>query len=64
MTERKIPKESVEKVIKEPDAVSTTKFGRKIARKLIKNKVLRIVYDEENGDHTIITAYYAKPERY
>jgi hypothetical protein len=64
MTERRISKESVEKAIKDPDDVSDTKFGRKVARKLVRNKLLRIVYEEDNGSYIIITAYYTQPERY
>lgn len=63
MKERRISKESIEKAIRKPDVVSATRFGRKIARKLIRNKLLKIVYEEENDNYTIITAYYTQPER-
>jgi hypothetical protein len=64
MVERRISKEIVERAIKDPDDVSNTKFGRKVAHKLVRNKLLRIVYEEENGNYTIITAYYTQSERY
>jgi hypothetical protein len=64
MAERRISKENIERALRKPDDVSNTKSGRKIARKLIKNKLLRIVYEEENGNFMVITAYYTQPERY
>jgi hypothetical protein len=64
MAERRISKESIERAISAPDAVSSTKFGRKIASKLIRNKLLKIVCEEEIDNYVIITAYYAEPERY
>ena len=64
MTERRISKESVEKAIKDPDDVSNTKYGRKVASKLIRSKLLRIVYEEENDSYTIMTASYTQAERY
>nr|MDO8098508.1 DUF4258 domain-containing protein [Candidatus Njordarchaeota archaeon] len=39
MNERRISKESIEKAIRKPHVVSTTRFGRKIARKLTRNKL-------------------------
>jgi len=39
-------------------------FGRKIVHKLIKDKLLRIVYEKESDAYIVISAYYTHPERY
>jgi hypothetical protein len=64
IAERRISKENIERALREPDDVLSTKFGRKIAQKLMRSKLLRIMYEEENGNFVIITAYYTQPERY
>ena len=47
-----------------PDKVLIGKINRKIAHKLIDKKLLRVVYEEDAKNYIVITAYYAKPERY
>ncbi len=64
MAERDISKKVVERALREPDKVLNTEFGRKIAHKLIKDRLLRVVYIQENDNYTVITAYYTYPERY
>ena len=62
--ERKISKLLVEFAVKNSDLVSESMSGRKIAHKLINNKLLRVVYSKYNSTYVIITAYYTKPKRY
>lgn len=62
--ERKLSKRAVENAVLNPDEVVESNFGRKIAHKMVKNKLLRVIYEEENNVYIIITAYYTKPERY
>ncbi|MBI2676238.1 MAG: DUF4258 domain-containing protein [Candidatus Aenigmarchaeota archaeon] len=64
IAERKIPKEIIEATLLEPDAVTEGRFGRKIAQKAIKDRLLRIVYSTENGAYIVITTYYTRQERY
>jgi len=64
ITERKISKKIIKNTIKTPDKISENKFGRKIVNKLVKNKLLRVVYSEKKDIYIVITAYYTKPKRY
>lgn len=64
IAEREIPAKLVEQAIAKPDIIINAKFGRKIAQKLVKGKILRIVYTADKKNYTVITAYCAKPERY
>ena len=63
IAERKIPKELIEATLLEAGTAIEGRFGRKIAQKAIKDKLLRIVYSTENGAYIVITAYYTRPER-
>lgn len=40
------------------------RFGRKIAQKVRGDKLLRVIYEQENNIYIIVTAYYTEPERY
>ena len=64
LAERKIPKAVIENTLKNPDSVVAGTFGKKIAQKLIRNKLLRIIYEDTGDKYLVITAYYAEPERY
>lgn len=64
ITERKIPKKIIESAFRNPDVILDTRFRRKIVHKLIKDKLLRIIYTKEKDTYIVITAYYAEPERY
>ncbi|MBI2583949.1 MAG: DUF4258 domain-containing protein [Candidatus Aenigmarchaeota archaeon] len=64
ITERKLSKQIVEDIIKNPDKVIDSRLGRKIAQKVIGNKLLRVIYEEQSNAYIIITAYSTKPERY
>jgi len=62
--ERKIPRKTIESAISKPEKILESKSGRKIMHKTIRNKLLRIVIEEENDIFIIITAYYTKLGRY
>ena len=63
--ERKLIKQNIVDVVKNPDKFIEDGFGRKIAQKVIGSKLLRVVYEKgENNVYIIITAYYTEPERY
>jgi len=64
IAERKILKALIEEALKKPDSVLDSVFGRKITHKLIRDKLLRIVYEDKGDAFVIITAYYAEPDRY
>jgi len=64
IAERKIPKTIIEDALKNPNAVADGTLGRKIAHKLIRDKLLRIVYEQAGREYIIITAYYTEPGRY
>ena len=64
LAERKISKRMIEKSLKNPDAVLDGRADVKIVHKLIRDKLLRIVYRLENDILVVITAYYTHPERY
>ncbi|MBI2043303.1 DUF4258 domain-containing protein [Candidatus Pacearchaeota archaeon] len=64
--DRKFSKEIIEDALKNPDEIVKGKRNRKIAHKIIKNKLLRVVFEENENAKTyiVITAYYAGPKRY
>ncbi|MHB1830400.1 MAG: DUF4258 domain-containing protein [Candidatus Micrarchaeaceae archaeon] len=62
--ERKLSKKVIEDTIMLPDTITESIFNRKIAQRQIKNKLLRVVYEEADGVYIIITAYYTEAERY
>jgi len=51
-------------VVLNPDLVVEGKKGRKIAQKLVGNKLLRVVYTSHGKTYIVVTAYYAKYGRY
>ena len=66
LTDRKISKKLIEDSLKNPDEIVEGKKNRKIAHKIIGNKLLRIVFEDEENTKTyiVITVYYTKPRRY
>lgn len=62
--ERKLNKSIIEDVVKYPEKVLESKFGRKIAQKVVSNKLLRVIYEQKDNVYIIVTAYYTKPDRY
>ena len=64
ISDRKISKKIIEDALKNPDEIIKGKRGRKIAHKVIRNKLLRVIFEEDAKTYIVITVYYAKPERY
>lgn len=64
LLDRKISKELIEKSLKEPDEIIEGKNKRKIAQKIINNKLLRVIFEIKGKAYIIITAYYSDPKRY
>ena len=62
--ERDLSKALIESTVAEPDKIMEGKIGRKIAQKQIGNKLLRIIFEQQNDAYIIVTAYYASAERY
>ena len=62
--DRNINKEDIEKAILNPHEIIEGKKGRKIAHKILGNKLLRVVFEQEAKTYIVITAYYARPKRY
>ncbi len=62
--ERRISKRIIENAIRHPDAIINSRAGTRIAHKLIRDRLLRIVYRVEKERYVVITVYYAHPERY
>jgi hypothetical protein len=57
LEERGISKKLVIEIISNPDNVDPDSERRKIAQKLIKGKLLRVVYDDEEESIAVISAY-------
>jgi len=64
LEERGISKDLVIEIIRDPDDVDLESERRKIAQKLIKGKLLRIVYDDEGELIVVISAYRTSKFRY
>ncbi len=64
LLERKLSKSMVEDAIKNPHRIDTTRFGRKIANKIIDGKVLRVIYEQYGNLYIVVTVYYIMKDRY
>ena len=64
ISERKLDKKVIESIIKNPDKVIDSIYGRKVAQRVVNDKLIRVVYMSENGKIVVITSYPCKPERY
>ena len=64
LKEREISKKIIESALLDPDEVVDGQKDRKIAHKIIKNKLLRVAYETEANVYIVVTAYYTYPERY
>ncbi len=64
ISDRKIDKELIEDAILNPDEIIEGKKNRKIAHKIIRNKLLRVVFEVSQKAYIVITVYYAEPKRY
>ena len=64
IAKRGILKTYIETVLKSPDKLLDAKDGRKIAQKVVKKHLIRVVFEEDGNAYKVVTAYYSKPERY
>ncbi len=64
ISDRSIDKKIVEDALLNPDEIVEGKKSRKIAHKIIGNKLLRIIFEVSLKAYIVITAYYAEPKRY
>ncbi len=62
--ERRLDKKTIEDAVKNPEKVVEGRFGRKIAQKIMGDKLLRVIYEQENNIYIIVTSYYTELERY
>ena len=62
--DRKIDKKEIESALLNPDEIVESKKNRKIAHKIVRNKLLRVVFEIEENTYMVITAYYTQPRRY
>ena len=66
---RDLSDELVEKVLTKPDTVMRGRENRFIAQKLLIKPdlgelLIRVIYEEIRGEKVVVTAYWARPERY
>ena len=66
---RNISDSLIDEVLRNPDNVIEGKRGRLIAereylRESLGNLLIRVVYEESEGDKVVVTAYWTRPERY
>jgi len=64
LSDRKISKDLIKDAILNPDEIVEGKKARKIAHKLIGDKLLRVIYEIDTKSYIVITAYFTKPKRY
>ncbi len=62
--DRALNKKIIEHTLLRPDEVLEGKKGRKIAHKIIKDKLLRVIYEIERKTYIVVTGYYTIPKRY
>jgi|TARA_B100001971_G_C18038948_1_gene456594 hypothetical protein len=59
LIERKIRKEIVEETVLNPEEVFDDKKSRKIAQRIFGNRLLRVVYKEDNKNPIVRFAHFA-----
>ncbi|WP_099209478.1 DUF4258 domain-containing protein [Thermococcus henrietii] len=63
LEERGIPRELVEEAVKNSDEVRDGYCGRKVAQKRLNGRLIRVIFEEEEGDVVVITAYVTSKVR-
>jgi len=66
---RELSDELIEATLVEPDSVVAGRGKRLIAQKLLLKTdlgklLIRVIYEEIQGEKVVVTAYWARPERY
>lgn len=62
--ERNIDEKLIKDTIMAPEKIVDSREGAKIAHREIKNKMLRVVFKEEEKYYIVVTAYLTGKERY
>ena len=63
--ERGISKDLVIEALTNPDKVEEGYFGRKVAQKVVDEKLIRVIYEEHEDEIIVITAYItSKVDKY
>lgn len=66
---RELSDELIEATLVEPDSVVAGRGKRLIAQRLLPKTnlgklLIRVIYEEIQGEKVVVTAYWARPERY
>jgi len=66
---RELSDELIEATLVEPDSIVAGRGKRLIAQKLLPKTelgklLIRVIYEEIQGEKVVVTAYWARPERY
>ena len=66
---REFSDELIEATLMEPDSVMAGRGNRLIAQRLLLKTdlgklLIRVIYEEIQGEKVVVTAYWARPERY
>ncbi|MEM2989068.1 MAG: hypothetical protein QXU06_04060 [Candidatus Bathyarchaeia archaeon] len=66
---RELSDELIERTLMEPDSIRASGGNRFIAQRLslrlgFGELLIRVIYEEVDGEKVVVTAYWARPERY
>ena len=64
IADRKLDKSIIGQTLLKPDEIVEGKFNRFVAHKIVRNKLLRVVYEVEDKTYIVATAYYTDIKRY
>lgn len=64
LLDRKFSKMTIEETVRNPGRLLSSRFGRKIAERIVNGKLLRVIYEKQDSLYIIITAYYTELNRY
>ena len=69
IVERELSDDLIGRVLAEPDSIRAGRGSRLVAQKLLSKPgfgelLIRVVYEEIGGESIVVTAYWARPERY
>lgn len=64
ISDRNIDKDIIEDALLNPYEIVEGKENRKIAHKIIGNKLLRVIFEIGLKAYIVVTAYYTEPKRY
>lgn len=67
--DRELTDDLIERTLTEPDSINKGRGNRLVAQKLsmrvgVGELLIRVVYEEIKEEKVVVTAYWARPERY